>query len=161
MVEVAKYHIKVGLAWIAVRSNLLVTCLVDVVLQLFKLGHRMALMGFVLTIGLLQGEHGVCHDDRVFASPLHPEVQQRPCPDLWHGGGGGVGGGRGVEPIPSGGGNTKAELPDLPALESPLQFGDWIHLCGPVMRDLSPGRKLLVGPYNTPSWSSPLRGGWE
>jgi hypothetical protein len=40
---------------IAVRSNLLVTCLVDVVLQLFKLGHRMALMGFVLTIGLTAG----------------------------------------------------------------------------------------------------------
>ena len=43
-----------------------------------------------------------------------------------------------MEPIPSGGGNTKAELSDLPALASPLQFGDWIHLCGAVMRDLSP-----------------------
>eukprot|EP00435_Cladocopium_sp_Y103_P030555 s975_g7.t1 len=32
---------------------------------------------------------------------------------------------------------TKADLPELPALASPLQFGDWIHLCGPVMRDLS------------------------
>ena len=36
-----------------------------------------------------------------------------------------------------GAGNSKAELPELPSMASPLQFGDWIHLCGPVMRDLS------------------------
>jgi hypothetical protein len=28
-------------------------------------------------------------------------------------------------------------LPGLPSTASPLQFGDWIHLHGPVMRDLS------------------------
>ena len=48
----------------------------------------------------------------------------------------------GVSMIPQswetgGGGNTRAELPELPGLASPLQFGDWLHLCGPVMRDLS------------------------
>ena len=48
-----------------------------------------------------------------------------------------------METIPasweSGGGisGAKADLPDLPSTSSPLQFGDWIHLCGPVMRDLS------------------------
>ena len=33
--------------------------------------------------------------------------------------------------------NTKAELPDLPATSSPLQFGDWLHLCTPSMKDIS------------------------
>jgi len=32
---------------------------------------------------------------------------------------------------------AKAELPDLPASASPLEFGDWLHLCGPTMKDLS------------------------
>ena len=91
-----------------------------------------------------QSTHGVCHDSRAFlASSPHPVDRQRSCLDPRHDGGGGFGGGIGRSPIPSswetgGGGNTKAELPDLPALASPLQFGDWIHLCGPVMRDLSP-----------------------
>jgi hypothetical protein len=33
--------------------------------------------------------------------------------------------------------NTKSELPDLPATASPLQFGDWLHLSSPVMKDIS------------------------
>lgn len=32
---------------------------------------------------------------------------------------------------------SKADLTELPGSASPLQFGDWIHLCRPVMRDLS------------------------
>ena len=33
--------------------------------------------------------------------------------------------------------NTKGELPDLPADSSPLQFGDWLHLITPIMKDIS------------------------
>eukprot|EP00435_Cladocopium_sp_Y103_P055639 s1851_g18.t1 len=33
--------------------------------------------------------------------------------------------------------NTKGELPDLPANSSPLQFGDWLHLIAPSMKDIS------------------------
>ena len=33
--------------------------------------------------------------------------------------------------------NTKTELPDLPATSSPLQFGGWVHLCTPSMKDIS------------------------
>ena len=33
--------------------------------------------------------------------------------------------------------NTKTELPDLPATSSPLQFGDWLHLSTPSMKDIS------------------------
>jgi hypothetical protein len=33
--------------------------------------------------------------------------------------------------------NTKGELPDLPADSSPLQFGDWLHLIAPIMKDIS------------------------
>eukprot|EP00435_Cladocopium_sp_Y103_P023447 s854_g5.t1 len=33
--------------------------------------------------------------------------------------------------------NTKGELPELPANSSPLQFGDWLHLIAPVMKDIS------------------------
>ena len=31
----------------------------------------------------------------------------------------------------------KVELPDLPEGATPLEYGDWLHLCGPTMRDLS------------------------
>ena len=53
--------------------------------------------------------------------------------------GGDYGGGR---PSPwSDGGvnnlNTKAELPDLPSTATPLQFGDWVHLSTPVLKDIS------------------------
>ena len=33
--------------------------------------------------------------------------------------------------------NTKGELPDLPSDSSPLQFGDWLHLITPIMKDIS------------------------
>ena len=33
--------------------------------------------------------------------------------------------------------NTKGELPDLPKDSSPLQFGDWLHLIQPSMKDIS------------------------
>ena len=48
----------------------------------------------------------------------------------------------GVAPMPAswesgGGGGGKMELPSLPNGASPLEFGDWLCLCGPVMKDLS------------------------
>ena len=51
-------------------------------------------------------------------------------------------GSMGVAPMPSswetsGGGGGKMELPLLPNGATPLQFGDWLYLCGPIMRDLS------------------------
>ena len=47
-----------------------------------------------------------------------------PMPSSWESSGGGAGG-------------TKAELPELPNGAMPLQFGDWLYLCGPIMRDIS------------------------
>ena len=44
------------------------------------------------------------------------------------------------EPVGSGNDvprNYKIELPDLASDASPLHFGDWLHLCGPVMSDVS------------------------
>eukprot|EP00435_Cladocopium_sp_Y103_P053777 s587_g17.t1 len=58
-------------------------------------------------------------------------------------GGGGMGDGSmdrmyGPWTGPEGGSmNTKMELPDLPANSSPLQFGDWLHLATPSMKDIS------------------------
>ena len=49
----------------------------------------------------------------------------------------------GVAPMPTswessgGGGGGKLELPTLPNGASPLEFGDWLCLCGPIMKDLS------------------------
>ena len=49
----------------------------------------------------------------------------------------------GVAPMPAsweasgGGGGGKTELPTLPNGASPLEFGDWLCLCGPIMKDLS------------------------
>ena len=65
-----------------------------------------------------------------------------------HGGGGGFGdggsfgggmnsGGHGWSDSMGTTANTKAELAELPSNASPLQFGDWLHLCGPTMRDIS------------------------
>ena len=33
--------------------------------------------------------------------------------------------------------STHVELPDLAEGSSPLQFGDWLHLAGPIMKDIS------------------------
>lgn len=33
--------------------------------------------------------------------------------------------------------NTKGELPELPSESSPLQFGDWLQLILPIMKDIS------------------------
>ena len=55
-------------------------------------------------------------------------------------GGGGPGDGRDrvYGPWTEGGSmNTRSELPDLAEGSSPLQFGDWLHLAGPIMKDLS------------------------
>ena len=54
-------------------------------------------------------------------------------------GGGGVGAGtdRTYGPWTEGSSVAKLELPDLPEASSPLQFGDWLHLSTPVMKDLS------------------------
>ena len=90
----------------------------------------------------LQGNDGVYPGDRAFgASHLHAGLVGRFCGDHRHGGGGGLGGG--LDPIPTswetGGGisGSKADLPELPSTASPLQLGYWIHLRGPVMKDLS------------------------
>eukprot|EP00435_Cladocopium_sp_Y103_P009659 s185_g2.t1 len=92
----------------------------------------------------LQGDADLRHDRALqgagAAAHLHPcHAQDSTKSALWPDVGGG---GCGVGLIPQswengGAGNSKAELPELPSLASPLQFGDWIHLCGPVMRDLS------------------------
>ena len=93
-------------------------------------------------LGTVQLHPSVCHDDRASGAAYpHHQDPHRSCQDLRPHGGGGFGGG--VESIPTSwesggiGSSTKADLPELPCNASPLQFGDWIHLCGPVMRDLS------------------------
>jgi len=97
---------------------------------------------------LLGGRHADLGDDRALhgggGDGLHQVGGAASLLPGRQGGFCGVGGhdGGGVGMIPQswetgGGGNTRAELPELPGLASPLQFGDWIHLCGPVMRDLS------------------------
>ena len=85
---------------------------------------------------------GVFQGDRAFgaAESLHhggslwqPPGERRgqgqstygPVHGSWNDGGGG------------GSGGSKAELPDLPSAATPLEFGDWLHLCGPIMKDLS------------------------
>ena len=75
---------------------------------------------------------------------LHHNGPQESCHLPGHGaGGGGFGDGRQGRPFtpwPENMGttmNTKGELPDLPADSSPLQFGDWLHLIAPIMKDIS------------------------
>ena len=63
----------------------------------------------------------------------------------------------GVAPMPAsweasgGGSGGKAELPTLPNGASPLEFGDWLCLCGPIMKDLVPCRWKMVGCYGATS----------
>ena len=80
--------------------------------------------------GFLQRESWGLHDKGLGSFNDHPR----------HGlGGGGVGVGqdRVYGPWTEGGSMSKLELPDLPESSSPLQFGDWLHLSTPVMKDLS------------------------
>ena len=73
---------------------------------------------------VLPGRQDLLHE-----GPLHGGVQGHgtmgvaPMPASWEASGGGGGG--------------KAELPMLPNGASPLEFGDWLCLCGPIMKDLS------------------------
>ena len=54
------------------------------------------------------------------------------------GGGAGDGMGRQYGPWTEGSSmSTRQELPDLSEGASPLQFGDWLHLAGPLMKDVS------------------------
>ena len=80
--------------------------------------------------GIVQRESWGLHDKGPGSFNDHPR----------HGlGGGGVGAGqdRVYGPWTEGGSMSKLELPDLPESSSPLQFGDWLHLSTPVMKDLS------------------------
>ena len=93
--------------------------------------------------------HGVHHGrDRAPANGacmgLHHNGPQDYCHLPGHGvGGGGCGDGRPGRPFapwPENSGttmNTKGELPELPPNSSPLQFGDWLHLIAPSMKDIS------------------------
>ena len=92
--------------------------------------------------------HGAAHDrGRALhaahyggSQELHHNGSGHSCHLPRHDGvGGDYGGGR---PSPwSDGGvnnlNTKAELPDLLSTATPLQFGDWVHLSTPVLKDIS------------------------
>ena len=64
--------------------------------------------------------HGLLRDGRLQG---HEPLGVAPMPASWESSGGGGGG--------------KVELPSLPNGASPLEFGDWLCLCGPVMKDLS------------------------
>ena len=77
---------------------------------------------------------------------LHDKGPAHPCLLPGHDvGGGGMGDGSKFGspvqswPVDSQAGhmNNKGELPDLPANSTPLQFGDWLHLIAPVMKDIS------------------------
>ena len=48
-------------------------------------------------------------------------------------------GGSAPPPLPwhEGAGNSKAELAELAADASPIELGDWLAVCGPVLRDIS------------------------
>ena len=102
---------------------------------------------------LSMGPHSEClggtvpHHDRASHGPAANLLDKDPG-NAWahprHGlGGGGAGDGcqdrvygpwTGSEGGPM---NTKTELPDLPETSSPLQFGDWLHLSTPSMKDIS------------------------
>ena len=89
--------------------------------------------------------HGdVCHQDRASRDGLF----HQPGSPLWYP----DGKGQGQDPKCDGSGwhdngivsslsgpnpIGKVELPDLPEGATPLEYGDWLHLCGPTMRDLS------------------------
>ena len=88
--------------------------------------------------------HGELHPDRALrgGDAVPPGLQDLLHEGRLHGGAQGHGT-MGVAPMPAsweasgGGGGGKAELPMLPNGASPLEFGDWLCLCGPIMKDLS------------------------
>ena len=93
-------------------------------------GHDRALHG-----GAAEQLHGLPRDERLHGgAELHGLLRD----GRLHGGGT-----MGVAPMPAsweasgGGSGGKAELPTLPNGASPLEFGDWLCLCGPIMKDLS------------------------
>ena len=98
--------------------------------------HDRALHGELHPGRALHGDDAVLHgrQDLLHEGGPHGGVQ--------HGGVQGHGS-MGVAPMPTsweasgGGGGGKAELPVLPNGASPLEFGDWLCLCGPIMKDLS------------------------
>ena len=49
-----------------------------------------------------------------------------------------------AESMDEGTGNSKAELAELSADASPLELGDWLAVCGPVLRDISPSQRSLA-----------------
>ena len=54
VVEVEMYHIKLGLAWIAIMKNAMVICVVAAGIKLYKLGPCMEILVNAFTIGLLR-----------------------------------------------------------------------------------------------------------
>ena len=114
---------------------------------LFEQGRAFSQHGGHLDRDRAFWEHGD-HQEQARASGMHAGVMglfdtgpRASCRHPGHGvGGGGVGDGqdRTYGPWTEGGSmNTRSELPDLPESSSPLQFGDWLHLSTPVMKDLS------------------------
>ena len=83
---------------------------------------------------------GVCQQDPWVSVPGGRNISPEPPA----GGTGGYGrwrGDDGVGPAPlpwnEGTGNSKAELPELASDASPIELGDWLAVCGPVLRDIS------------------------
>jgi hypothetical protein len=148
VVEAVLNLAKIGLAWsrIATIKNIVVTCLVEVdfnphklglcraiTVNILTIGLRMAVTAFVLTLGLCIA---LMVYIKVIGLSLHrihiTEIHEALALNK-----GMVAVGVSEECPRSQRLGSLADLPELPGTASPLQFGDWIHLCGPVMRGLS------------------------
>ena len=128
----------------AVKKYVTVTCSAEVVIQLFTIG--LALCAWVLILNVMDVMYLikvglralVC--ERLEQRGLFDVGPQDACHVPGHGlggGGAGVGTDRIYGPWTEGSSIAKLELPELPENSSPLQFGDWLHLSTPVMKDLS------------------------
>ena len=165
LVEAVKLHFQIGLALL--QDTFTVTCLVEVVTLHFKIGLAWLQDTFKVTCWqngaadhlhdrafASSSAHTECHGGAVphQARALHGAAEFGLCDnsprrfkDLPRPGVGGGGMGEGsMDRIygpwtgsEGGSMNTKSELPDLPASSSPLQFGDWLHLSTPSMKDIS------------------------
>ena len=86
---------------------------------------------------------GVCHQGHVGVhhSPEPPDDKQY---GRWR-----QEGGQNPMSLPwnEGVGNSKAELAELASNASPIELGDWLAVCGPVMRDLSSVSSTMVEPH--------------